>query len=232
MRNGAGPGTRERLIEAAGQVFAARGYRGATLREIAERAGANLAAANYHFGSKQRLYREVAREYFERLQRKLEERGARADPESLASLSPQQKAELLRARIATLFETLLDRESPHAALMQRELSDPSGALPFIVRRYIEPLHRDLVRLLAALAPGLPGESLERCAFSTLGQVSFYLLHRPALLLLMGRKSYPRGFGEAIAEHVTDFTLGGLERLAAAARARPTRSRARAGEALA
>jgi AcrR family transcriptional regulator len=220
-------GTRERLIEAAGQVFAARGYRGATLREIAERAGANLASANYHFGSKQRLYREVAREHFERLQRRLAERGAVADPEALAILSQEQKAGLLRARIAILLETLLDRESPHAALMQHELSDPSEALPFIVRRYIGPLHRDLERLLAALAPALGPEEIERCSRSVIGQVSFYLLARPALLLLMDRKGYPRGFAAAIADHVTDFTLGGLERLAAAARPRLARSPARA-----
>jgi AcrR family transcriptional regulator len=225
MRDADGPGTRERLIEAAGHVFAARGYRGATLREIAERAGTNLAAANYHFGSKQRLYREVAREHFERLQRRLAERGAVADPASLARLSPGQLAELLRARVATMLEILLDRESPHAALMQRELSDPSEALPFIVRRYMGPLHRDLEHLLAALAPGLGPEEIERCSRSAIGQVTFYLLGRPALLLLMGRKTYPRGFAAEIADHVTDFTLGGLERIAAAARARPARRHA-------
>ena len=53
--------TRDRLIEAAAGVFAERGYRGATMREIAERAGANLAAAHYHFGSKLDLYRDVVR---------------------------------------------------------------------------------------------------------------------------------------------------------------------------
>ena len=68
--------TRERLVEAAAGLFAERGYRGATLREIARRAGANLAAANYHFGSKQRLYLEVARAEFDHLERLLEERGA------------------------------------------------------------------------------------------------------------------------------------------------------------
>lgn len=47
--------TRERIIEAAEVLFAADGYEGTSLREITERAGVNVAAVNYHFGSKERL---------------------------------------------------------------------------------------------------------------------------------------------------------------------------------
>ena len=54
-------GTRERLLEAAGEVFAQKGFREATIREICARAGANIAAINYHFGGKERLYAEVLR---------------------------------------------------------------------------------------------------------------------------------------------------------------------------
>ena len=46
---------------AAGGVFASRGFRDATIREICQAAGANIAAVNYHFGDKEALYLEVIR---------------------------------------------------------------------------------------------------------------------------------------------------------------------------
>src|SRR5476651_996132 len=53
--------TRLQLLEAAGEVFAEVGFRDATVREICRRAGANIAAINYHFGDKETLYLEVLR---------------------------------------------------------------------------------------------------------------------------------------------------------------------------
>ena len=48
--------TRQRLIDAAGTIFAEKGYEAASVRDICTAAGANLAAVNYHFGGKRELY--------------------------------------------------------------------------------------------------------------------------------------------------------------------------------
>ena len=51
--------TRARLLQSAAQLFAARGFKDVTVREICRAARANVAAVNYHFGDKTGLYREV-----------------------------------------------------------------------------------------------------------------------------------------------------------------------------
>ena len=211
----AGAATRRRLLAAAAERFAALGFRGATLRDIAERAGANLAAANYHFGSKEALYLEVARDRFEALERRIAEQGAGfAAEDDLARRSRADLEALLRARVHTLLRSFLEEDPIHAALMQRELLDPSDALPVIVRRWVLPMRRALERILTGLAPELSPDEIARASFSTVGQLFFYLSHRPALLLMMERRSWPRGFVAEVADHVTAFTLGGLDRLRA------------------
>src|SRR5262245_47439374 len=50
---------RQRLLDAAGEVFAKHGFRDATIREICQKANANIAAVHYHFGDKEELYAAV-----------------------------------------------------------------------------------------------------------------------------------------------------------------------------
>ena len=51
--------TRERLLDAAKYLFAQRGVDATSLRHITAEAAANLASVNYHFGSKEALFRAV-----------------------------------------------------------------------------------------------------------------------------------------------------------------------------
>jgi TetR/AcrR family transcriptional regulator, regulator of cefoperazone and chloramphenicol sensitivity len=214
-----GDGTRERVMEAAAELFAERGFRGATMRAIAERAGTNLASAHYHFGSKEKLYLDVAVELFLALERRLEEKGLLREEADLDGCSRQELIAQLRARIQTLLESLLEHPGHHGTLMLRELCDPTAALGEIVARFIDPMRRQMAALVRRLEPALDEDDAERCVRSIVGQIYFYRTHRAGLLLMMGRRGYPRDFARKTADHVTAFSLGGVERLAADRRRR-------------
>lgn len=51
--------TKVRILDAAEELFASRGYYGVSIREITQSAGVELALANYHFGPKEELFRQV-----------------------------------------------------------------------------------------------------------------------------------------------------------------------------
>jgi len=66
--------TRERILEAAVEAFAEKGFLGASTREIARRAGTNQGLITYHFRSKDELWRAAANSIFDGLGRQLTER--------------------------------------------------------------------------------------------------------------------------------------------------------------
>ena len=212
--------TRQRVIDAASELFAAHGFHGTTARDIAERAGVNLAAAHYHFGSKESLYLEVLRAQFDAINAALDQRGARL----VAGSRPTRAAleGLLRARIVAMLETVMGPPPGlHGTLMMREMCDPSAALPHIVTQFIEPMKRETEDIIAALEPALPRAAVERCMFSVVGQVFFYRTQLPAFPYLSPHLRLDRAGLAAIAEHIAAFALGGMRALAAR---RPGRAR--------
>jgi AcrR family transcriptional regulator len=211
--------TRERVLSAASDLFATHGFHGTKMRDIAERAKVNLAAANYHFGSKEELYLDVLREQFARINEVLIER----DAVLRDGLNRDQLVHLLRERVAAMLELLLGPPPGlHGTLMMREMLDPSEALPVIVDRFIAP-HRDAMQeIVARLAPELDAEAVEHCVFSIVGQVFFYRTHLPVFLHLEGLQHISADLIRTAADHITAFSLGGMAQVAAPSRARRQR----------
>jgi len=210
--------TKDRLLSAAAALFAERGFHGTKIRDIAARAKVNLAAGHYHYGSKKALYLAVLRAQFAEIRAILAARGATRSPGELARLGRRELVELLRARVKVMLEMLLGPPPGlHGTLMQREMCDPSEALPVIVDEFIRPVMREMEEIVAQLVPGLGRKTVERCAISVAAQAYFYRSVMPAMLLMLGEPAYPRGFGRELADHVAEFSLGGMEHLAAAPR---------------
>jgi AcrR family transcriptional regulator len=217
--------TSARLITAAAELFAERGFRGTSIRDIAERAGVNVAAGHYHYGSKEALYLQVLRDQFGQVGAIFRERGvAQPTAAALRRMTTAEVEALLEARIAVVLEFLLGPPpSLHGALMMRELSDPTDALPIVVAEFIQPQVDEMGALVRRLAPHIGGaDGVRRAVMSIFGQLLFYRFNQPAVLLLMGRSAYPPGFPRRIARHLAAFSLGGLARVA-----HPPRRRRRA-----
>ncbi len=136
--------TRRQLLEAAGEVFAEVGFRDATVREICKRAGANVAAVNYHFGDKENLYLEVLRYTHATA---LEKYPPLLDmPENA---SPEKK---LRAFVHSLLLRIFDKgpTSWHGKLMSREMIEPTAALDSLVEERMRPMVAQLWRIVAEI----------------------------------------------------------------------------------
>jgi AcrR family transcriptional regulator len=215
--------TRARLLAAAGPLFAARGYHATSIRQVAARARVNVAAAHYHFGSKKALYVAVFRAQFADVRARMQAGGAAVDEAELARLGRPQLERLLAARTTVMLTMLLGPPPGlHGTLMQREMADPTDALPVIVREFVDPMMAELQAILGRLAPGLDAAALDRAACSVVGQALFYRFTMPVVLQRWKRRAYDTALVDALAAHVTTFSLGGLTATAHARRSPRTR----------
>ena len=198
--------TRQRLLEAAGEVFAEQGFRATTVREICRRADANVAAVNYHFGDKETLYGDVL-DYAHRC-------AMEAVPFApVPDATPEQR---LRGFVHSLVRGFLTEGRPtwHAKLMIREMSEPTGMLDSIVENNIRPRFTMVKGIVQELLGGRgTDEELRRCAWSIVGQCFFYRFGYPVLKRLHPPLKYDDTEIQQIADHIASFSLCAIKELA-------------------
>ena len=202
--------TRRQLLEAAGEVFAGAGFRDATVREICRRAGANVAAVNYHFGDKERLYAEVLRY----AQGKALEKYPLV-PDVGPDATPEKK---LRAFVHSLLQRIFDKGPTawHGKLMSREMIEPSAALDSLVEERMRPMAGQLWQIVAdILKCPLNHERVRLCGFSVVSQCVFYHHCRPVVSRLFPNEEPLDAAGiERLADHITRFSLAAMKYLPA------------------
>jgi AcrR family transcriptional regulator len=195
---------RSRILEAAGEIFAEFGYRSATVRKICERAGVNVAAINYYFGSKEKLYSEVLKYWHEFAIKKY--------PPLLGVGVDSPAEEQLRAFIRSLLFRMLDKGKPawFGKLMAREMAEPTRAFDHMVKEVM----RSLNRLLTSIVLNLVGtpvneEGILLCCTSIIGQCVYYYNAKYIAQLFRKDMSSPEEI-KRIADHIMRFSLKGLE----------------------
>lgn len=200
--------TRDRLLEAAADVFADLGFKNATVRDICTRAGANSAAVHYHFGDKEGLYSEV-------LEGALRSALLEFPPDHGLARDPTPRDRLFAFVHSFLLRVLTTEKSARLMkLMTREMSEPTAALDHLVETVQRPLFRMLHGIVGELAgPKAPPEVVLACSQAVVAQCLFYK-HAEHVIARMGHR-LPRTPDEIerLARQITEFTLGGIARCA-------------------
>ena len=196
--------TREKLVEAAGPIFANRGYQATTIREICVGAGANVAAINYHFGDKLGLYTEV-------LQQSVRAAQLRAVKNTLDQNAPPE--EILRALIRARLRSINGKDLPdwHSRLLAHELAQPTPALRQLIDKVTRPICKRLLELIGGMIGFPPNDDNTRlCAISVVGQVFAYVLPSPLLTEIWPELKMTPEQVERVADHIADFSLSYLQ----------------------
>ena len=203
-------GTKERLLTAATRVFADRGFKETTVREICALAGANVAAVNYHFGSKDKLYSAVLGDFLSSAFSRFPI-DVGVGPDSL----PEDR---LKAYIRGFLYRLLGDGDPLyeklGKLLMAEILEPSEHFDTMSERYIVPTYEALRHIVGELLPNADEDIVHRCAGSVVGQCLLFdhakgIIQRMCPKLALEANSLDRA-----ADFIAEFSLGGIARLKA------------------
>jgi AcrR family transcriptional regulator len=195
---------KDRILLAAGREFAERGYEAATVRDICLAAGVNLAAVNYYFGDKKRLYIESVKHAHEERVRQVPE------PHWQPGTPPDRK---LRDFLASTLERMLGigQHPWQVRLMLREVLQPTEACRELAEDYFRPHFELLVSILAELAAGrLDEPRLRRLAVGVMGQCFVYRAAGEVVgMLVPADELASLHTPAALADHITRLSLAAL-----------------------
>ena len=204
--------TRHRLIEAAILVFAEKGYDGAGIREIAQRAKANSALVTYHFGGKEGLYREALRSIHDQKRSQVAVLSPPPEPGSPGAREAaiQGLKDYIRAFVADLMSCPANSEVEVAAmaLIGREIQMPHPVSVPVLVEFARPYMERVLALLRILCPELDAEARLRATLSIQGQILHFRNSLEFIRLLSGDPDFPKDL-EVLTQHFIDFSLRGL-----------------------
>ena len=196
--------TQERILQAAGEQFATQGYDQATIRGICQQAGVNLAAVNYYFGDKERLYIEAVKHA-----RRLREKQAPL-PEWTEDTPPQVR---LSQFVSTLLHRMLcETGDPwQTRLIMREIMEPTKACEEMVHEAFQPFFQILNDILREMMPpGTAEHVVHQWALSVIGQCFYYRANAKILTMLIEEEELRTEFTiDHLSDHITNMILRGL-----------------------
>jgi AcrR family transcriptional regulator len=202
--------SRVRLVEAAILCFAEKGFDATGIREIAQRANANSALVQYHFGGKTGLYAAALHHIFTRHPLQVPRPPDRPDEPDARPRAIRALGEMLEASIHEFMAARSGGELDRASLIlvTREMQSPRADMPDLVVGHLRPYNEIILGCVKVLRPDLGEEEVLDHTISIFSQVTHLLNHLHILRLFRNDPEYPRDLG-ALARHITAFSLRGL-----------------------
>jgi TetR/AcrR family transcriptional regulator, regulator of cefoperazone and chloramphenicol sensitivity len=197
--------TKEKILSAACDVFVEKGFRDATVAEICKRAGANISAVNYYFGSKEALYQETWHHSFAE--------SMKAHPQNGGVSEDAPAEDRLRGQLKAHMERIADENTKDFFISQMEVANPTGLLEEIMRLELDPLRdKTLSVVRELLGPEATDQHVDFCETSIISMCVHPMMMRRVRARHGAENSGPPvAFGdlEAFADHVVTFVLAGI-----------------------
>lgn len=193
--------TPDRIMDAAGELFAENGFRQTSIRDICAHANVNIAAVNYHFRDKEGLYEAILQRSFDKC--------VNCYP-IVATDGPPEERLAIFVRMFLLRILGSGQPAWHGKLMAAEMANPTAAFSKLVEQAARPTHNVLLGIVRDLMHTTENTyQVEAVALSIMGQCLFYKHSRPVIELLGIPIPVTQSEIESLAEHITQFSLDGI-----------------------
>ena len=202
-----GEGVRERLLDAAEELFSEHGFEGTSVRDLASAANCNVASVNYYFGGKEKLYEEVFRRHLIPM---TDIRIASIDKVMTQSKGKPQLEILLRAFANAFIEPLADeaKASRFMNLMIREMIDNHLPSDLFVKDVVIPTMSAIQTGLVKACPGLDEFRVPLIVHSVIGQL-VHAVHSERMLEQAKDADVPRFDLPNVIDHIVNFSAAGI-----------------------
>ncbi len=196
--------TRTRILDAAEELFMQHGFEGTSMRQLTSRAGVNLAAVNYHFGSKDALIEAVFRR--------------RLDPMNAARIAALDRLEdfsaesIIRAFIGPSLRLIEDAKGGgrnFIRLLGRTYTEPAKKMRVLIGQMYAPAMERYKAALERALPQMPKDELVWRMHFMFGTLAYTLAATDTVQLIAGCKPEDRYDAALLEERLATFLLAGL-----------------------
>jgi AcrR family transcriptional regulator len=203
--------TKTRILDAAEQLFMEHGFEATSLRQLTSAAGVNLAAVNYHFGTKEELFQAVLTRRLDPMNQERIELLDKVERE--ANGKPATCEKILAAMMIPALRLARDEKrggKNFLRLLGRAYADPA---PFI-RHFLSAQYAGMIarykEAFARALPHLPRQELTFRLHFVMGALSYTLAGTDALKLVAQMVNTEKDNDELLLQRLAPFLAAGLK----------------------